>query len=59
VIILFYQRSNLFYECCYVLGPDGFNPGFYQNFWNNFGLELFDASYSWFEAEFFFKAWIQ
>lgn len=35
------------------LGPDGFNPGFYQNLWNNFGLEFFEAGYSWFEAGFF------
>jgi hypothetical protein len=28
-------------------GPDGFNPGFYQKFWNMCGSEIYEAGCSW------------
>jgi len=28
-------------------GPDGFDPGFYRNFWNTCGQEVFHAGCSW------------
>jgi len=28
-------------------GPDGFNPGFYQKFWNMCGTEIYEAGCSW------------
>jgi hypothetical protein len=30
-------------------GPDGFNPKFFQHFWNLFGLEIYNAGCSWLE----------
>ncbi|GAU39464.1 hypothetical protein TSUD_158950 [Trifolium subterraneum] len=32
------------------LGPDGFNPGFYQHFWDLCGYEIFKAGCSWLEC---------
>jgi hypothetical protein len=31
-------------------GPDGFNPGFYQQFWDLCGHEIFEAGCSWLEC---------
>ncbi|CAJ2636059.1 unnamed protein product [Trifolium pratense] len=31
-------------------GPDGFNPGFYHNFWDLCGNEIFEAGCSWLEC---------
>ncbi|PNX88188.1 hypothetical protein L195_g044290, partial [Trifolium pratense] len=31
-------------------GPDGFNPGFYQEFWDLCGYEIFEAGCSWLEC---------
>jgi hypothetical protein len=31
-------------------GPDGFNPGFYQHFWDLCGHEIFEAGCSWLES---------
>ncbi|XP_058774459.1 uncharacterized protein LOC131648725 [Vicia villosa] len=34
-------------------GPDGFNPAFFQNFWDVCGNDIFDAATSWLECGFF------
>lgn len=31
-------------------GPDELNPGFYQNFWNDIGNDIFTSACSWLEA---------
>ena len=28
-------------------GPDGFNPGFYQHFWDMCGIEIYQAGCEW------------
>lgn len=35
------------------LGPDGMNPGFYKRFWHLCGEEVFHASQSWLQQEYF------
>lgn len=34
-------------------GPDGFNPGFYQRFWDSHGAEMFEACCGWLERGYF------
>lgn len=31
------------------LGPDGYNPGLYQHFWDTCGSKFFNISVSWLE----------
>lgn len=31
-------------------GPDGFNPGFYKRFWEDFGDQVVSAFCSWLES---------
>lgn len=34
-------------------GPNGFNPMFFQNFWDVCGNDIFEAATSWLERGFF------
>ncbi|XP_058762621.1 uncharacterized protein LOC131636008 [Vicia villosa] len=34
-------------------GPDGFNPAFFQNFWEGCGNDIFEAASAWIEHGFF------
>ncbi|MCI28064.1 RNA-directed DNA polymerase (Reverse transcriptase), partial [Trifolium medium] len=34
-------------------GPDGFNPAFYQHFWNLCGNDIFEAAKEWLERGYF------
>jgi hypothetical protein len=37
-------------------GPDGFNPGFYQQFWDVCGQEVFSVGCSWLNSSVFLLA---
>jgi hypothetical protein len=34
-------------------GPDGFNPAFYQHFWDLCGNDIFEAAKEWLDRGFF------
>jgi hypothetical protein len=45
-----FREAIFFMEADKCPGPDGFNPGFYQHFWDICGKDIFDADCSWLDS---------